>query len=281
MLRYMTELEKVEGWLSETTAHVIRTLLQWQTQNGVAGDVMEIGVHHGRLFLILCISTMSNEKAFGVDLFDLQHLNVDASGKGDYGVVVKHLEEYAPNARVELIKGDSVAIADQLRERVKQLRFISVDGGHTRTTTCSDLLVAETVARDGAIVSLDDIYRVEWSGVTAGLARYFAQGGKLVPFCVSPNKVHLTTSREWGEKYCNHLSTIFRAGTNIEFFEFDDVITVPEDARWRASDWLAAQLPIYRDALQRANELKTTADKLWEEKNKLWQELQIVRSVRS
>ena len=37
-------LSKVEGWLSPTTAHIMTTLADQQTLDGIAGGLAEIGI---------------------------------------------------------------------------------------------------------------------------------------------------------------------------------------------------------------------------------------------
>jgi len=193
---------------------------------------MEIGVHHGRLFILLALLTRDDEYALAVDLFDMQDRNVDRSGAGDIAVFRANLARYAPAAQVQILQGDSVELASSIIDDHRGMRYISVDGGHLRSTTASDLRVAEALAVKGAIVSLDDIYRVDWSGVTAGLALYFKSGGRLVPFCLSPNKVHLTTSPEWARTYASRLRSMFNTNRSIEFFDFDDVLSIDEEDRW-------------------------------------------------
>ena len=50
---------KVKGWLSPTTASILAQLLVEQARAGRGGDVCEIGVHHGRLFLVLANASAS------------------------------------------------------------------------------------------------------------------------------------------------------------------------------------------------------------------------------
>lgn len=272
VLRYFYNMNKVEGWLSDTTAHFIRNLLMWQSENKISGDLVEIGLHHGRLFLVLCLSSLKNEACIGIDLFDMQHLNVDRSGAGNQTKLNENLEIYAPNANVELITGDSVALANELKTKLRNVRFMSIDGGHTRATTLSDLFVAEAVVCEGAVVSLDDIYRVEWSGVTAGLARYLRDGGRLVPFAVTPNKVHLTTSLDWASQYKNIATDLFSVGAPAEFFDFE-VALIPESTQWSRDEWITSVFPEFGEVLSRNIELKNIADQLWNEKTALWNKL--------
>lgn len=226
--RYLVEMEKVEGWLWPTTAHVIADLLVFQSEAGLRGNVMEIGVHHGKLFIILALGT--NETALAIDLFDMQDQNIDKSGKGDFGVLSMNLGAYAPMSNVKFLRANSLELGAEFCRANWGMRFISVDGGHTRECTDNDLRIAQAVACDGAVVALDDIYRIEWSGVTAGLARYFHRGGALVPFAFTPNKILMTTSADWADRYRERLGQHFRMGTPQQFFEFNRVAILPEDS---------------------------------------------------
>ena len=118
------------------------------------------------------------------------------------------------------------------------MRFISVDGGHTREVCCNDLQLSERLLIPGGIVALDDIYRLDWSGVTAGLHRYYARGGHLIPFALVPNKVLFTSGRHYAREYKAFLKNSFASSLDQvptqqsqQFFEFDGV-TLYRDQRF-------------------------------------------------
>ena len=180
----------VEGWLSPTTATMIATLLLAQTAQGVAGDVCEIGVHHGRLFLVLANATASGETAVAVDVFGDQDKNVDRSGNGDRTIFEANVARYAPAARVDIVQASSLDLHTSgfLQRR---FRFISIDGGHTAEATSNDLWIAEKTLGAQGIAALDDILSSHWTGVITGLVRYLAEGGTLQPFALVPNKLFL------------------------------------------------------------------------------------------
>lgn len=243
LLIYFANTERIEGWLQDTTAHVIRELLQHQLQEGVTGDVMEIGVHHGRLFILLCLLARPSEKAIAVDLFDMQELNVDKSGLGNLDQLRANLKTFAQDTNVEFVKGDSIQLAESLKQRFRSLRYISIDGGHTREATCNDLWIAESILIPEGVVSLDDIYSLHWSGVTAGLAKYFAEGGSLIPFCLSPEKVHFARTRQAADKYKELMSGRFDAISYVQFFNEDDVPVIVASEKWNFDNWVASSFP--------------------------------------
>jgi hypothetical protein len=154
---------------------------------------MEIGVHHGRLFIILALCCRPTECAVAVDLFEDQHLNVDHSGEGDRGILEANLARFASGRRIECIKANSLELGEAFIGSWQGMRFISVDGGHTSEATCHDLKLAERLLCKGGIVALDDILNPDWTGVISGLVRYLSEGGTLVPCALIPNKLLLTT----------------------------------------------------------------------------------------
>jgi hypothetical protein len=249
--RYVDVMETIPGWLDANTALIIRDTMEFQSEIGVTGPIAEIGLHHGRLFVVLCLSAQAGERVYGIDVFELQHLNVDNSGHGQRAAVLKAVKTYAPNTDIKLIRGDSNQIADQLVETLKGLRLISIDGGHTRQTTCSDLWIADRALQAGGIAILDDLYKADWSGVTAGLARYLHQGGRLVPFALFKGKLQLATSAEWAATYRDFLARTYAVRT-IEFFEHD-ILFIDQDRR------LVGIEPVARAPLQGSRSLSQRA----------------------
>ena len=180
----------VEGWLWPTTASMIAELLVRQVSATVRGDVCEIGVHHGRLFLILANAVVAGERAVAVDVFDAQDKNLDASGAGDRNILEQHIAVYAPGARCEIIQESSLDL-EQAGFCSSRFRFMSIDGGHTATVVVNDLRLAERTLLPTGIVALDDVLNHAWPGVVTGLSRYLIEGGTLVPFAIIPNKLLL------------------------------------------------------------------------------------------
>ena len=182
----------VEGWLRTEAALVVATLSERQRALGVGGGVAEIGVHHGKLFILLYLLSRAPERAVAVDLFADQHLNVDLSGSGDLAKFRRNLLRHADDARLVLHQGNSMALsgAELVRLAGGPLRFVSVDGGHTAELTAHDLAVADAALAEGGIIVLDDAFNEQWPGVADGLQRHFARRPNLVPFAIGANKTY-------------------------------------------------------------------------------------------
>jgi hypothetical protein len=202
-------MDQVAGWLGPTTAAIIAALLMEQTLDGHTGDVCEIGVHHGKLFLLLANGITGSEQAVAVDVFGDQEKNVDASGCGDRDVFESNVGLYAPGCAINVIQDSSLDL-EQKGFCENRFRFFSVDGGHTPEATINDLRLAEQTLLPAGIVALDDVLNPSWTGVLTGLVAYQAAGGALVPFALVPNKLLLTTDTESALHYGSFLQHQFR-----------------------------------------------------------------------
>jgi hypothetical protein len=182
----------VDGWLRSEAALVIVALNERQRSLGVTGSIAEIGVHHGKLFILLYLLSREPERALAIDLFEDQHLNIDQSGSGDLAKFRRNLERHADSTRLVLHPGNSMdltgAILTQLAEG--PLRFVSVDGGHTAEITAHDLATAEAAIAEGGIIVVDDVFNEQWPGVGDGVRRYFERQPNLAPFAIGANKTY-------------------------------------------------------------------------------------------
>jgi hypothetical protein len=198
-LRYVKNMDRVHGWLLPEAARCIVCLDDAQRRNGVRGSVAEIGVHHGKLFILLCLLRNEGEIAVGYDLFGRQDQNIDASGKGALEVLRDHLQHMNVDASgVKLITANSLDLtaAGVLGDSESPVRLFSIDGGHTADITRNDLsIAAEAIADDGVII-LDDFFNEAWPGVSTGTAQFFRDNPqKLVPFAILGNKVFFTRAQ--------------------------------------------------------------------------------------
>src|SRR5690348_13037552 len=79
---YLRRHHEIPGWLDDYSARFIAEIGRIQERRRVKGSVAEIGVHMGRLFILLRLLAASDEPALALDVFHDQELNVDESGGG-------------------------------------------------------------------------------------------------------------------------------------------------------------------------------------------------------
>ena len=182
----------VDGWLRTEAAQIVVALTERQHSLGIAGGVAEIGVHHGKLFILLYLLGQASEKAVAIDLFEDQHLNIDHSGSGDLAKFRRNLDRHADSARLVLHQGNSMDLTGAILTRLADgpLRFVSVDGGHTAEITAHDLATAEAAIAEGGVIVVDDVFNEQWPGVGDGVRHYFERRPNLVPFAIGANKTY-------------------------------------------------------------------------------------------
>lgn len=191
--RYLNRMGGVHGWLDAFSARAILELSRFQAQVGARGAVAEIGVHHGKLFLVLFLSTQRGEPAIAIDVFGLQHLNLDKSGRGDKDIFLRHVDRIAGSREgLAIIEDSSLNLsADTLVRQHGRIRLFSIDGAHTEEATTNDLRLAEASTTDDGVVVIDDCFNEYWPEVSWALAKYLLGESALLPFAITPGKVLL------------------------------------------------------------------------------------------
>jgi len=192
----------IQGWVGDRIYQIVDFIKLYHEQHGTRGDIAEIGVHHGKLFVILAAVARPDETCVAVDVFEDQQLNVDSSGNGSRAVFEGHLKTHFPDLldRIKIVACDSMSItpgtaAAKLSER--GVRLFSIDGGHTVAHVVNDLSIAQELLVSSGVVLLDDFLGPMWPSVSEGFFKYMSIANRrLAPFLVFQNKLFLTTFSE-------------------------------------------------------------------------------------
>lgn len=198
--------QTVEGWLTDAAITLVSQLVGAQRAHDLRGPACEIGVHHGRLFILLHLLTGAPHRTVGFDLFDeRQGENVDRSGAGSQTALLANLARHGcDQSRIVLQAANSLELTpDAILERSGgRASLFSVDGGHTAEITANDLRLAAAVLAPGGLLILDDAYNEAWPAVAEGMFRAFAEGQlALVPIVTGGNKAIFTTDAAWARVY--------------------------------------------------------------------------------
>ncbi len=202
---------EVEGWLTPGAIAIITKIDEAQKMLAVKGHLCEIGVHHGRLLILLYLLGRSDESVVALDIFGQQHLNPDKSGEGSLEIVIANLRTHAKDlSRLRIVSTDSQQITAQdiVRSAEGKIRLFSIDGGHRSEMAYHDLVTASKSLCEGGVIVLDDYFNEEWPGVSEGTNGFFAlhKDSALIPFAIGGNKVFFTTS-SYAAKYHQLLSS--------------------------------------------------------------------------
>ena len=187
--------KQVHGWLEPFSARYIGELGRLQRESGISGASIEIGIHHGRLFILLHLAG-SRQKDLAIDVFDDQHLNTDRSGYGDRKRFIANVIRWGGSpVAIDILQKSSLDVSpEEILERVGQSALFSVDGGHTEECAFHDLKLADAVLHPQGVVILDDFFNESWPEVCLGATKYFADpNSRLRPFALTAGKMYLCT----------------------------------------------------------------------------------------
>jgi len=190
---YLNCIDEVEGWLSPTTGYAMGALLRWQSTRNETGDIAEIGIHNGKSFFPLAIAAEPDDRLLAIDCFQQQEFNVDNSGAGDIEAFRSNIKRWAADRKIEIIARDSSEVRKNLAKfKINNLRFISIDGAHTKDMTRNDLEIADLALKSFGICVLDDFLNPWWTGVVSGFFDFCQDNDGLQPVALLPNKLVLT-----------------------------------------------------------------------------------------
>ena len=184
----------VDGWLEGLGIQLIDAVESRQRELGVTGPIAEIGVHHGKLFILLSLLRRPGEHAVALDLFEDQDRNVDRSGRGDRERFMANLQRHQPGAPDVVVQQCDSNELDGPALRALAggpLRIVSVDGGHTADLTEHDLTTACDALADGGVVVLDDCFNEVFPAVSEGAQRFLRKRSDIRAVGAGGNKTFL------------------------------------------------------------------------------------------
>ena len=142
LTKYLQEgLNSVEGWFGGDQIQFVIHADKCQREMGVTGGVAEIGVHHGRMLILMMLLRRPGEPAVALDVFGKQSMNWDHSGSGDRQIFEKHVRTYVGTLdRCTIIENDSLQVSPAeliTASGGERFRLFSVDGSHTAHATAN------------------------------------------------------------------------------------------------------------------------------------------------
>lgn len=179
---YSKAIKKIEGFVDIHAARVIDYLNSLQKAGGVAGNIFEIGVHHGRTTVLLATFIKpGGERLIVNDVFDLQQFNVSTSGYGSEKIFLRNISRYFKQRDfLTVLKKPSQNLTPQ--ETTDKCRMFVIDGGHTAEETCSDLKTARRALLERGVIIVDDYFYPEFPGVSEGICRFLIENKEIVPW---------------------------------------------------------------------------------------------------
>jgi Methyltransferase domain len=189
-------METVQGYLPSLDARLIAALLSNQDQNNITGHLCEIGVHHGRLFLMLTLARRAGERALAIDLFEDDAINTNTQHAGRNRALFANAQRLGIKlSEEEIFKTSSLDIeaADILKRTTGRIRFFSIDGSHLYQPVENDLRLAERTLTAEGIIAVDDFFNKDWADVSFATGDFLRRTATIVPFAITSSKLYLAT----------------------------------------------------------------------------------------
>ncbi len=191
---YLDTYRELEGWFAFVDLLAFDALLDAQREAGTSGDLLEIGVMHGKSAFFLDRKRGAGESLVLCDLFELPPPGAEnaAENAASYpGVTRARFDQSAArHARSSptVIQGSS----SELGQHVKpgSVRFGHVDGGHLYEQVSKDVdLMPSLLLADDGWVAFDDFRTAHAPGVAAAVWAACASG-PLQPVLLTPTKLY-------------------------------------------------------------------------------------------
>lgn len=148
------KFNEIPGWRLWITAQVTDMFNQFQRRRRIMGNLLEVGVYHGRFLYVLSSMVRPGQRLFGVDI-----------------EIRPDIHEWANPKEVLLIEQDSTTISSDAYQMMSPFRIVSIDGNHEKKHALYDLQTVSTHVLDGILV-VDDLHNINWPGVTEALYEF-------------------------------------------------------------------------------------------------------------
>jgi Methyltransferase domain len=179
--RYLQSCANIPGWFFPVSVAIWDTLLSYQAENNIRGNLMEIGVFKGKSATMAALHSHANETCVLVDPMPLDEVR-------------QRIEHLAPEAQCHYLQEMSQYLLRYpfLTEAARDFRWIHIDGEHTAQAVSNDLSIAETLLSDRGILALDDFFSPCYPQITLALFRFLeANPGRLALILCGYNKGYL------------------------------------------------------------------------------------------
>jgi hypothetical protein len=174
------EASSVKGFLTPLASEFISFLLSYQLDEGIEGNIAEIGTYMGRTFVGLALASREGEVVLGVDLFPEEV----ASG------FRRSLQLLPPavRSRVLAIRQNTAQMtsANWMSSIKKSARFLHIDGGHNHFAIVADMHHASASLAPRALVVLDDYMHDWYPDLTEGIHDALRASRNIAPIAIIP-----------------------------------------------------------------------------------------------
>src|SRR5918993_1203904 len=187
---YLDAFPSIQGFFTFDAALMFMAYNQLLRAQGISGDVLEIGVHHGLSAIAVGALAGAGRRFVAVDLFDdLQDHNESRSGAGNREAFLRNMQAFFES--LDFLQVFSVHSNKLNAEELgSQFSFCHIDGGHSPEETFRDLDLCSRILMPGGLLALDDYFNPSFPGVCEGAVKFHLERSEeLKPVAIGFNKV--------------------------------------------------------------------------------------------
>lgn len=196
---YLRALDSIDGWLYPDDVQLFQEIDALQRLSKVNGDLLEIGVYHGKSAILLGYFPRQDERLVLCDLFQSPGQTRENQAEKQFWYPELTRETFEGNYLRFHHRLPSIVICPstkliQIGRLTRTFRFIHIDGSHLYSIVRQDICTAKLLLKDKGIVVFDDYRSIHTPGVAAAIWQEVFSGG-LIPLCLTPQKMYATWDR--------------------------------------------------------------------------------------
>jgi hypothetical protein len=187
---HLSSIAPIRGWFSPDAAVLFSAYNQLLRERDLTGDVLEIGVYHGKSAALLASFPGEGRSFVAVDLFeDLQSFDVDVTdARGMKETFLRNVQAFhGSTSPLRVIAASSASLSPS--DIPGDFTFCHIDGDHSQNGTYADFELCYNLLRPGGIVAVDDYFNQLFPGVSEGGFRWNLDHPRaLTPVAIGYNK---------------------------------------------------------------------------------------------
>ena len=220
-------VKDIDGWFYREDAIVLEAIHGIQMDHLISGDLLEIGVYHGKSAAFLGFFRRPAERFVVCDLFG-------AAATGPENQAEK--EQWYPDLDRRTFESRYREIHTELPDilacnsgRLKQsaglsrtFRLIHIDGSHLYRIVRQDICTSSELLKAGGVIAIDDYRSAHTPGVAAAMWEAVFEG-RLKPICMTAHKMYATTGASkvpWFKKLMDWNEAQDELKTTVESVRF-------------------------------------------------------------
>ena len=189
LARYFDAFPRIPGWFLPDAYLTIAAYNQMLAEEGLAGDVLEIGVYHGLSAIGLAALRGDRRRFVAVDLFGRPpDAECDRSWWGSRAHFLDNMARFHDDLSfVTTVCAPSASV--RAADLGSGFTLCHVDAGHSAADVYADIRLCADVSRPGGLIVLDDYSSPAFPGVAEGAFRFHLDApGRLRPVAIGFNK---------------------------------------------------------------------------------------------